>query len=118
MIHKLIKHLTWRPLAPRLSRELWSADKDRSMDESIIIASGHAKDAAGARRLMEQYEVINAADLLPLLPKAKPINYRYRMYRWLCSLRGELPYDPHKNPEKPRKNGGVIVTNFKETIHD
>lgn len=118
MIHKLIKHLKKRPLAPPLSRELWSAEKDSTMNEITIIASGHAKDAAGARRLMDRYDVTDATDLLPLLPKIKPINYRYRLYRWLCSIAGELPYDPHKNSEKPRKSGGIIVTNFKETIHD
>lgn len=95
---KLIKSIFAKTLheqLPRLENTL-TADYDPAFlsdDEYLILLAGVAKDPNEARRLMEEYHVSTAHELLQVLPKKK-INWLRRWKRWTQSLEGSYNSDP------------------------
>lgn len=63
-------------------------------DELLIMLAGIAKDPVEAKRLMKEYEVENALELLRVIPK-RQINWRRRLRSYLQGLEGSVTNDPY-----------------------
>ncbi len=75
-----------------------------SDDELLILLAGVAKDPSEARRLMIEYEVSNAHELLAVLPKRK-VNWLRRWKQWTQSLEGSYNSDPYQDRLWPGGSG-------------
>lgn len=99
---------TVRENLPKLENTLTSK-YDRAAigdDELLIMLAGVAKDPVEARRLMSEYEVANALELLKVIPK-RQIHWRRRLRSYLQSLEGSVTNDPYEQllwPEGKGKN--------------
>lgn len=102
MIRYLIRRLflrSRRDKLPRLMRGLRRKMDYRAIDESEItlaLMSGRFRDADHARRFMQQHDVTTAAELLPLLPRRAPVDWRKRLRLLLISMAGESVTDPYE----------------------
>jgi hypothetical protein len=85
-------------------------------DVELIILSGRAKDPIGAARLMAQYNVSTASELLPLLPRRRRPSVRTRMRQWMQRLLGVTEHDPAHRREQAtatsRHNRGMTITHL------
>ncbi|MCA9912555.1 MAG: hypothetical protein KC496_04385 [Anaerolineae bacterium] len=92
---KLYKWLTKEKRIHRLNRQLLANKKQfASLDETILILRGVAKDSATAHEIMQQYDAESAIDVLQALPEKKRRTWRERFNDWLCRLEGSYRYDP------------------------
>lgn len=90
------KYLNRHPKVKRLSSDLVSEFDWSNVDEEtrLIIMSGAAKDARGARKLLDKHGVQTAAELLKVLPpRRRRPSVRARFVTWLLRLLGETDYD-------------------------
>lgn len=92
---KLYRWLTKEKRIHRLNRQPIANKKQAaSLDETILILSGVAKDAATAQQIMHQHNAESAVDVLQALPPKTKTSWRERFNRWLCRLEGSYSYDP------------------------
>ncbi len=102
MIRYLIRRLflrSKRDMLPKLLRGLRREMDYADIDEqeiSLALMSGRFRDADHARRFMSEHGVTTAAELLPLLPKRAPVDWRKRLRLWLISVTGSYPTDPYE----------------------
>lgn len=69
-------------------------------DELLLMMSGHVKDPAEARRLMAEYGIYNAPQLLPLLPVRK-VDWQRRVRNWIMFLEGSQATNPYLDRRRP-----------------
>lgn len=107
-MYKLIRYLLhMRPQSklPPLEASLVTTFNPAHSPEEIrlVLMTGRVRDEAGARALLDEYGVTTAADLLPLLPQARPPVMK-RLNRWLQLIEAAYGTDPHYDElrEKPR----------------
>jgi hypothetical protein len=114
---KMIRYLRRQQKIFAPGREL-RLDYDTTMqideDIQLIIMSGKAKDPIGAARLLDEYKVETAAELIPLLPKRKRPSIKARLLRWVQRLLGLYPTDPtleslKRRDEMPKQHGVTLT---------
>lgn len=87
---------TEREKLPKLENTLTSAYDRLAIgdDELLIMLAGVAKDPVEARKLMDEYEVGSAVELLKVMPRRK-IHWRRRLRSYLQGLEGSVTNDPY-----------------------
>ena len=93
---RYLLHMSRQDKLPPLETSLVTTfDPAYSPDEiRLVLMTGRVRDEAGARALLEEYGVRTAADLLPLLPQARP-PIMHRLKAWIQLLEGAYSTDPH-----------------------
>ncbi len=101
LLKYLMRQTIYRKL-PKLRRTMRLSFDPASLDEEtmLVMMMGIARDPVGVSRLLEEYHVSTAAELLKVLPPPPPPDWRGRLRSWWQLVEGSRPTDPHLEEHK------------------